>query len=162
MSQSINFRIGHGYDAHHFQEGLQLTLAGIKIPYEMGLGSHSDGDVVIHALCDALLGAAGRRDIGSHFPPSDPNLKDMASKYFLEKVMEWLRDDNWQINNIDISIIAEQPKLAPHINAMQDFLAHHMEVDPELINIKATTNDGMGFIGRKEGIACNVVVLLRR
>jgi len=162
MNNNVDFRIGHGYDAHRFQPGLKLTLAGVHVPYEFGLGSHSDGDVVIHALCDALLGASGKRDIGSHFPDNDPNLKNMGSKYFLENVMQWVRDDHWHVNNVDISIIAEKPKLAPHIMDMQDFLGAHMEMDKEKINIKATTNDGMGFIGKGEGIACHVVVLLMK
>lgn len=153
-------RIGHGYDAHRFACGPRLVLGGVEIEYEKGLVAHSDGDVVIHALCDALLGAAALADMGQHFPDSDKQYQGIDSRILLREVMVKLTKLNLTVCNADCSIIAEQPKLAPHIPAMREFLASDLAIDVAQLNIKATTTEGMGFTGRGEGIACHAVVLL--
>lgn len=154
-------RIGHGYDAHRFAEGRRLVLGGVTIPYARGLLAHSDGDVLIHALCDALLGAAGLGDIGGHFPDTDAAFKDVDSRKLLHKVIALVRDKGWVVNNVDATFIAQVPKLKPYIADMVRNLAQDLGVDEQAINIKATTTEGMGFTGRGEGMAAHAVVLLR-
>lgn len=153
-------RIGHGYDAHRFAENRSLILGGVSIPYELGLEAHSDGDAVIHSLCDALLGAAAFGDIGHYFPDSDNEFKDIDSRILLRKVIGLLEDRNFRINNADITVIAQVPKLAPYLDDMKKNLAVDMKIDPDQLNIKATTTEKMGFLGRKEGIAVHAVVLI--
>lgn len=153
-------RIGHGYDAHTFAEGRPLILGGVTIPYEKGLAAHSDGDAVIHALCDAILGAAGLGDIGSYFPDTSSEFKNIDSRILLRKVMELVRDKKFSLINADITIQAQAPKMAPYLGAMKKNLASDLNIDISNINIKATTTEGMGFIGRKEGIAVHAVTLL--
>jgi len=153
-------RIGHGYDAHAFAAGRRLVLGGVTIPYEFGLAAHSDGDAVIHALCDALLGAAALGDIGGYFPDSSAEFKDIDSRILLRRVAQLLGERGLAVNNVDITIQAQAPKLAPHIPAMKQTLAEDLRVDPGAVNVKATTTEGMGFIGRKEGIAVHAVALL--
>ena len=153
-------RIGHGYDAHVLVPGRRLMLGGVAIPYEQGLAAHSDGDVLIHALCDALLGAAGLGDIGRHFPDSDAQYKDVDSRVLLRQVRELVNERKLGIANIDVTVIAQAPKLAPHFDAMKTHLASDLNISPDRINIKATTTEGMGFTGRGEGIAAHAVVLL--
>nr|VFK39527.1 MAG: 2-C-methyl-D-erythritol 2,4-cyclodiphosphate synthase [Candidatus Kentron sp. SD]VFK44696.1 MAG: 2-C-methyl-D-erythritol 2,4-cyclodiphosphate synthase [Candidatus Kentron sp. SD]VFK79429.1 MAG: 2-C-methyl-D-erythritol 2,4-cyclodiphosphate synthase [Candidatus Kentron sp. SD] len=157
-------RIGHGYDAHRFTTGRPLILGGVTIPFDRGLLAHSDGDVLIHALCDALLGAAGLDDIGVYFPDSDPRFKDIDSRTLLRTVVEDLRQLLLIVSSVDLTLIAEAPKLRPfipdmHANLLSDL--HHM-ADPSHLNIKATTTEGMGFTGRGEGIAAHAVVLLEQ
>jgi len=154
------FRIGFGYDAHRLVKGRPLILGGIQIPYELGLDGHSDADVLIHALMDAILGALGRGDIGMHFPDTDPAYKGIDSILLLKKVMELAKHDGYSINNADNTIVAQSPKLAPHIQNMRDRLSQCLEVTPDRINIKATTTEGMGFCGRGEGIAAYSIVSL--
>ena len=154
-------RIGHGYDAHRFADGERLVLGGVDIPYHRGLKAHSDGDVVIHALCDALLGAAGLGDIGRHFSDRDEQYRDIDSRVLLRRVMDMLTGKGFGCGNADISIIAQEPKLADHIDNMRANLAADLGIDLDGINIKATTTEGMGFTGRGEGIACHAVVLLQ-
>ncbi len=153
-------RIGHGYDAHIFAEGRPLILGGVTIPYEKGLAAHSDGDAVIHALCDALLGAAALGDIGSYFPDTDSEFKNIDSRILLKKVMELVREKNLELINADITIQAQAPKMAPYLDEMKKNLASDLDTEAGNINIKATTTEGMGFIGRKEGIAVHAVTLL--
>lgn len=153
-------RIGHGYDAHRFAAGRRLVLGGVDIPHARGLAAHSDGDAVIHALCDALLGAAGLGDIGTYFPDTDAAFEDIDSRVLLRRVMELIRERGHAPGNADITILAQEPKLASHIAAMRETLAGDMSLDVEGINIKATTTEKMGFIGRGEGIAVHAVVLL--
>lgn len=155
-------RIGHGYDAHRLAEGRPLILGGVTIPYDRGLEAHSDGDAVIHALCDALLGASALGDIGSHFPDSNPDLKNIDSRFILRKVVDLLKDKGYRIGNADITILAQAPKLSPYIPAMRGKLAEDMRIAIEDVNVKATTTEGMGFVGRKEGIAVASVVLIIR
>lgn len=155
-------RIGHGFDVHKYVEGRDLVLGGVKIPYEKGLLAHSDGDAVIHALCDALLGAAGLGDIGTYFPDTDSKFEGMDSRFFLRKIRSMLNENKFNISNIDITIVAQVPKMLPYINDMKSTLAEDMEVGTNLINIKATTTEGMGYIGKKEGIAVHSVVLLNQ
>jgi 2-C-methyl-D-erythritol 2,4-cyclodiphosphate synthase len=155
------FRIGHGYDVHAFEAGKSLYLGGVLIDYPKGLKAHSDGDVVIHAVCDALLGAASLGDIGEHFPDHDPQLKLINSRILLKKVGTLLNEHNWLVNNIDVTIVAEEPKIKPYKAAMQQNLSDDLEIDESQINIKATTNEKMGFIGSVEGIAVFAVVLIR-
>ena len=152
-------RIGHGYDTHRFVEGRPLVLGGVKVPHDRGLLAHSDGDVVIHALCDALLGAAALGDIGAHFPDTSADFKNVDSRVLLRQVRSLLADKSLALLNADITIIAEEPKMAPHIGAMRDNLAADLAVSRDAVNIKATTNEKMGFIGNREGIAVHVVVL---
>ncbi len=155
-------RIGHGYDTHRFVEGRPLVLGGVNIPHDKGLLAHSDGDVVIHALCDALLGAAALGDIGAHFPDTSADFKNIDSRVLLRRVQALLAQKNLELVNADITIIAEEPKMAPHIGVMRDNLASDLAASREAVNIKATTNEKMGFIGNREGIAVHAVVLLER
>ena len=154
-------RIGQGYDVHRLAEGRKLRIGGVEIPSEKGLLGHSDADVLIHALCDALLGAAALRDIGYHFPPVKGNeYENIDSKILLRKVMTMLRNAGYELGNCDCTICAETPKLNPHIPAMTTCLAEVMGVNETQISIKATTTEKLGFIGRKEGIAAQAVVLI--
>lgn len=153
-------RIGHGYDAHTFIEGRPLILGGVSIPHSHGLAAHSDGDAVIHALCDALLGAAALGDIGTYFPDTSSEFENIGSRILLRKVIKLLGDKKLALVNADITILAQAPKMAPHIKTMCKNLAEDLGTDMENINIKATTTEGMGFIGRSEGIAVHAVTLL--
>ena len=153
-------RVGHGYDAHVLVPGRRLVLGGVTIPYQRGLAAHSDGDVLIHALCDALLGAAGLGDIGRHFPDSDAQYKDVDSRILLRRVGELISGQGFCVTNIDVTLIAQAPKLASYIDAMKMNLASDLKIPSDRINIKATTTEGMGFTGRGEGIAAHVVGLL--
>ncbi|RJQ47892.1 MAG: 2-C-methyl-D-erythritol 2,4-cyclodiphosphate synthase [Gammaproteobacteria bacterium] len=153
-------RIGHGYDAHRLAAGRRLVLGGVTIPYERGLAAHSDGDVLIHALCNALLGAAGLGDIGRHFPDSDAQYKDADSRVLLRRVALMLQEHNLGISNIDSTLVAQAPRLAPYVEAMRNLLADDLDMHPLRINIKAATTEGMGYIGRGEGIEAHVVVML--
>ena len=154
-------RIGHGYDAHSFVKGRPLILGGIHVPYEKGLAAHSDGDAVIHALCDALLGAAALGDIGAYFPDSDAKFKNIDSRVLLREVVALLEKESLKIVNADITILAQAPKMASYILMMRNNISADLKIEIGNINIKATTTDGMGFIGRKEGIAVHAVVLLK-
>ncbi len=158
---NINSRVGYGYDVHAFEKGDHIILGGVKIPYRMGLKAHSDGDVVIHALVDALLGACALGDIGHHFPDTDERWKNKDSRLFLHATVQMLDEKNWLINNIDITIIAEAPKLQDYSAAMRFNLAQDMKIDLNQINIKATTTEKLGFIGRQEGIAATAIVLIQ-
>lgn len=153
-------RIGHGYDAHTFTEGRPLILGGVSIPHSHGLAAHSDGDAVIHALCDALLGAAALGDIGTYFPDTSSEFENIDSRILLRKVTKLLNDKKLVLVNADITILAQAPKMAAHIKTMCENLAEDLGTDMENINIKATTTEGMGFIGRNEGIAVHAVTLL--
>ena len=156
------FRIGYGFDVHRLVEGRPLWLGGVNIPWERGLLGHSDADVAIHALCDALLGAAALRDIGYHFPDSDPQYKGIDSRLLLRHVMRLLDEQGYELGNCDITICAEQPKLNPHIPAMQQQLAGCMACDPSQVSIKATTTERLGFTGREEGMSAFATVLIER
>lgn len=153
-------RIGHGYDAHRFETGRPLVLGGVSIPHERGLAAHSDGDAVIHALCDALLGAAALGDVGGHFPDSDPRFRNIDSRILLRTVIGLLRDKGFRVCNADITILAQVPKLARFIPAMCAILSEDLQLGAGAVNIKATTTEKMGFIGREEGIAAHAVVLI--
>jgi 2-C-methyl-D-erythritol 2,4-cyclodiphosphate synthase len=153
-------RVGHGYDAHRYIAGRPLILGGVEIPYEKGLEAHSDGDAVIHAICDSLLGAAGLGDIGSYFPDTDKKFKNIDSRILLREVLAQIKEKSLAIGNIDVTILAQAPKMASHIAAMKSILADDLNVDSTSINIKATTTEKMGFIGRLEGIAVYAVCLL--
>lgn len=155
-------RIGFGYDVHALAERRELWLGGIRIEHSVGLLGHSDADVLIHAVCDALLGAANMRDIGYHFPDHAGEYKDIDSKILLRRTMELLRDAGYELGNIDATIAAEQPKLNPHIPAMQQTMAEVMGVSPDALSIKATTSEKLGFVGRREGIAAYAVALITR
>ncbi len=154
------FRIGFGYDAHRLVEGRPLILGGVEIPHMLGLEGHSDADVLTHAVIDALIGALGMGDIGRHFPDNDPAYKGIASLIMLEKVTAWGKRDGVGINNVDATIIAESPKLAPYLSAMEKKMAKVLEISSIQVNIKATTTEGMGFCGRQEGMAAYAVVSL--
>jgi 2-C-methyl-D-erythritol 2,4-cyclodiphosphate synthase len=154
--------IGHGYDAHRFGDQRPLVLGGVTIPHDRGLVAHSDGDVAIHALCDALLGAAGLGDIGRHFPDSSKDYENIDSRILLRKVTALVRERALYLGNADLTIIAQRPKLAPHIEAMRAHLAADLVVNVGQVNVKATTTEGMGFTGRGEGIAAHAVVLLQK
>ncbi len=153
-------RIGQGIDAHAFRPGGRLVLGGVQIPHEQGIEAHSDGDVVLHALCDALLGAAALGDIGRHFPPDDPAYAGIDSRILLRKVVELIGREGLQISNTDITVVAQAPRLAPYISAMRGHIADDLQLDISHISIKATTTEHMGFTGRGEGIAAFAVVLL--
>ena len=153
-------RIGHGFDVHKFGPGDHVVLGGVSIPYEQGLLAHSDGDVLIHALCDALLGAAGLGDIGKHFPDTDPEFEGADSRNLLRHVVGLLKAEGWVVGNIDSTLVAQAPKMAPHIEAMCGHLAADLEVERSAVNVKATTTENLVFTWRKEGIAAHAVVLL--
>ena len=153
-------RIGHGYDVHRFAENRALILGGVNIPYERGLLGHSDADVLLHAVMDALLGAAALRDIGFHFPDTDPRYKGADSLALLGCVAQMIAEKGCCLSNLDVTVITQAPKLAPHIPQMRENIAAQLSVDMGRVNIKATTEEGLGFTGRKEGIACHAVCLL--
>ena len=153
-------RIGHGYDVHKLVKGRKLILGGVEVPFEKGLLGHSDADVLTHAVMDALLGAAGLGDIGRHFPDSDPAYAGADSLVLLDHVVALLGEKGWQVGNVDATILAQRPKLAPHIDQMRDNLARHMNVTAEQVNVKATTEEGLGFTGLGQGMAAHAVALL--
>jgi len=153
-------RIGHGFDVHALASGRRLILGGVEVAHSRGLLGHSDADVLIHAICDACLGAAGLGDIGRHFPDSDPAYKNVDSRKLLRTVVARLADLGWQTGNLDCTIIAQAPKLAPYIPAMVENMASDLDVPASRVNIKATTTEKLGFAGREEGIAAHAVVLL--
>ncbi len=153
-------RIGHGFDAHRFTPGRPLVLGGVTVPFDQGLAAHSDGDVVLHALCDALLGAAGLGDIGKHFPDTASEYENIDSRILLRHVVGLLKERRFAVGNVDLTIVAQAPKLAPHIPQMIQNVATDLDIEPERVNVKATTTEKMGFTGRGEGIASHAVVLL--
>jgi 2-C-methyl-D-erythritol 2,4-cyclodiphosphate synthase len=155
-------RIGTGYDVHRLAAGRKLIIGGVDIPFEKGLSGHSDADVLLHAICDALLGAAGLGDIGRHFPDTAPIYKDISSLMLLEEVRRQLAEAGYRVNNVDATIVAEKPKMAPHIPAMVTNIAAAIKVDRSAINVKATTTEGLGFAGRGEGMAAYAVALIRK
>ena len=156
----MSIRIGHGYDVHKFGSTGPIVIAGVKIDYVMGLIAHSDGDVVLHALCDALLGALALGDIGKHFPDTDPTYAGVDSRELLRHVYKLITDKQYQLGNLDLTIVAQAPKMAPHIQLMRENIAKDLSVDISQVNVKATTTEKLGFVGRKEGIAAYAVVLL--
>ncbi len=155
-------RIGYGFDVHAFQIGDHIVLGGVKIDHDLGVRAHSDGDVVIHALVDALLGAASLGDIGQHFPDTEPQWQNCKSRLFLQTSVQLLQKKNFSINNVDITVLTEAPKLSPHREAIRANLAEDMEININQVSIKATTTEKLGFIGRKEGIAATAVVLIQK
>lgn len=155
-------RIGHGYDVHRFAIERDLYIGGIKIDYELGLDGHSDADVLIHAVCDALLGAAALGDIGKHFPDTDERYKGIDSKLLLKEVINLINSKGYEVENIDATVIAQEPKLAKYIDSMRECLAQIMQINLDSVNIKATTEEKLGFTGRKEGIAAHCVCLINK
>jgi 2-C-methyl-D-erythritol 2,4-cyclodiphosphate synthase len=153
-------RIGQGFDAHRFQAGRRLVLGGVDIPYDHGMEAHSDGDVVIHAICDALLGAVAMGDIGKHFPDTDQTIKGIDSRVMLRHIVSLLQQRALRVGNVDATIIAQAPKVAPYIPAMRENLANDLRIDADCVNVKATTTEKMGFTGRGEGIAALAVALV--
>ncbi len=158
----MNIRIGNGYDIHQLVTDRPLILGGIEIPHSLGLLGHSDADVLIHAIMDALLGALGMGDIGHYFPPSDPKWKGANSKILMEQVGEIVKSQGWQIGNIDSTVVAEEPKLKPHLKSMRNAIAQTLKIELDQISIKATTNEKLGPVGREEGICAYAVVLLTK
>ncbi len=155
-------RIGLGYDAHRLVSGRPLILGGVEIPHHLGLSGHSDADVLTHAIGDALLGAVGAGDLGSHFPDTDPAYKDISSLILLERIMAVVREQGYRPVNVDATVVAQAPRLAPHISKMIEKLAPILELSPDAVNIKATTTEKMGFAGREEGIAAYAAVLVEK
>lgn len=155
-------RIGHGYDVHRLVAGRKLILGGVEIDWELGLLGHSDADVLLHAICDAVLGALGEGDIGRHFPDSDPAYRGISSLKLLREVMALAGSRGYAVGNLDATVIAQRPKLAPHIRAMVEQIAAACDCDPARVNVKATTTEELGFEGRGEGISAHAVVLLQR
>lgn len=156
----MKFRVGHGYDVHKLVEDRKFIIGGVEIPHYKGLLGHSDADVLAHAICDALLGAAALGDIGKHFPDNDDRYKDVDSLVLLEKVCELIRNKGYEISNVDSTILAQAPKLRPYIDEMRSKLAKAMKLDIDELSVKATTEERLGFTGREEGIAAHAVVLL--
>ncbi|WP_108653049.1 2-C-methyl-D-erythritol 2,4-cyclodiphosphate synthase [Dongshaea marina] len=155
-------RIGHGFDLHRFGAQKPLILGGVEIPYSQGLIAHSDGDVVLHAVSDALLGAIAARDIGYHFPDTSSEFKDVDSKLLLQRVYALVKERGFLLGNLDVTVLAQAPKLSPHIEAMRDAIAEILEAKPDQVNVKATTTEKVGTIGRQEAIATEAVVLINR
>lgn len=153
-------RIGHGYDVHRFCDGEFVTLGGVQIAHKFGLLAHSDGDVLLHALSDALLGAAALGDIGKHFPDTDPQFKGADSRVLLRHVLGLVKAKGWRVGNVDATIVAQAPKMAPHIDVMRNLIAADLDVTLDQVNVKATTTEKLGFTGREEGIAVHAVALL--
>ncbi|MDD3529874.1 MAG: 2-C-methyl-D-erythritol 2,4-cyclodiphosphate synthase [Gallionellaceae bacterium] len=158
----MDIRIGHGFDVHAFAAGRRLVIGGVDIPHERGLLGHSDADVLLHAVCDALLGAAGLGDIGRHFPDSDPHYRGIDSRELLRHVAALLAGQSWCTGNVDATIIAQAPRMAPHIPAMRGHIAADLGIAVEAVNVKATTTERLGFTGRGEGIAAEAVCLIRK
>ena len=156
----MEIRIGHGYDVHRLTEGRKLILGGVEIPWEKGLLGHSDADVLLHAVTDALLGAAALGDIGRHFPDTDPDLEGIDSMILLKKAVEMLEARGYSVGNVDATIIAQKPKLAPYIDRMRDGIAETLRVRPDQVNVKATTEERLGFTGRQEGISAHAVCVI--
>ncbi|MCD8031859.1 MAG: 2-C-methyl-D-erythritol 2,4-cyclodiphosphate synthase [Bacteroides sp.] len=156
----MNIRVGFGFDVHQLVAGRDLWIGGVRLEHEKGLLGHSDADVLIHAICDALLGAANMRDIGYHFPDTGADFKDVDSKILLRRTVELIAEKGYQVGNIDATVCAERPKLNPHIPLMRETLANVMSMDPEDISIKATTTEKLGFTGREEGISAYATVLI--
>ena len=156
----MTMRIGHGYDVHRLTEGRKLILGGVEVPHTLGLLGHSDADVLTHAVMDALLGAVALGDIGRHFPDTDPAYAGADSLKLLDHVVELLEEKGYQVGNVDATILAQKPKLAPYIEKMRDNLAARMKVEPDQVNVKATTEEKLGFTGAEEGIAAHAVALL--
>ena len=156
----MNIRVGQGFDVHRWSAGRPLVLGGVTIPYGQGLLGHSDADVLLHAIMDALLGAAGMGDIGQHFPDTDANYQGIDSRKLLKTVHESLTRQRWSVVNVDSTVICQKPKLAPHMPAMKLEISRILEINPDQVNIKATTTEGLGFTGRGEGVAAQAVVLL--
>lgn len=158
----MNIRIGHGFDVHAFAAGRRLVIGGVEIPHELGLAGHSDADVLLHAICDALLGAAGLGDIGRHFPDTDARYKGIDSRELLREVVARLAAEGWRAGNVDATIIAQAPRMAPHIAQMREHIATDLGVAVASVNVKATTTERLGFTGRGEGIAAEAVCLIQR
>ena len=158
----MNIRVGHGFDVHAFAAGRRLVIGGVHIPHDRGLAGHSDADVLLHAICDALLGAAGLGDIGHHFPDSDPRYRGIDSRELLRHVAGQLRAFGWRTGNVDATLIAQAPRMAPHIAEMRANIAADLELGAEAVNVKATTTERLGFTGRGEGIAAEAVCLIVR
>lgn len=156
------FRIGHGFDVHKFGNAGPVMINGVAIPYEQGFLAHSDGDVALHAICDALLGALALGDIGHHFPDTSAEFENIDSRILLRDVFSKVKELGYRIGNLDVTIIAQAPKIAPHIQAMRAVLSADLETELSAINVKATTTEKLGFTGRKEGVACEAVVLLMK
>ncbi len=156
----MSARVGIGYDVHKFSKGRRLFLGGVQVPYEFGLEGHSDADVVLHAVCDAILGALGKGDIGEHFPNTDPQYKDISSLELLKVVMDHVRKEKYVVSNVDAVILAEEPNLKHFKSIMSENISRVLGIDVCRANIKATTSEGMGFVGRREGIACYATALL--
>ncbi len=156
----MNFRIGHGFDVHRFGEGDHIFMGGVKIPHTHGLVAHSDGDVALHALSDALLGAAALGDIGRHFPDTDPRFRGIDSRELLRHVIGLLNTKGYSVGNVDITIVAQAPKMAPHIPLMRERIAADLQCELDAVNVKATTTEQLGYVGRKEGIAVHAVALI--
>lgn len=155
-------RIGHGFDVHKFGGDGPIVIGGVSIPYQQGLVAHSDGDVLLHALCDAMLGAAAMGDIGQHFPDTEDEFENIDSRMLLRHVVQLLQANDWYLVNADMTIVAQAPKMAPHIQTMRERIALDTETEVDCINVKATTTEKLGYTGRKEGIACHAVVLIAR
>lgn len=158
----MKYRIGQGYDVHPWAQGRPLVLGGVEIPCEKGLLGHSDADVLLHSICDALLGAVGLGDIGKHFPDKDQAYKGISSLVLLEKVAGMLKEAGWQVNNLDATVVAQSPRLSPYIFLMRERIAGVLGVSVDRVSVKATTSEGLGFVGREEGAAAQAVVLLER
>jgi len=158
----MKIKVGFGFDVHQLQVGRKLILGGVEIEHEKGALGHSDADVIIHALCDALLGAAGLKDIGFYFPDTDATFKNIDSKILLEKVIQLIEERNYFVGNVDISLVLEKPKIKPHIDEMKVQLAPILKIDLDDISIKATTNEKLGYVGREEGVAAYAVVLIQK
>ena len=158
----MNIRVGQGFDVHAFGDGDHVVLGGVRVPHDRGVVAHSDGDVVIHALCDAMLGALALGDIGQHFPPSDPQWKGADSRAFLRRCNELIGERGWRVGNADVTVICERPKVGPHAVAMRELVAADLGLALDAVSVKATTSEKLGFTGRGEGIAAQAIVLLVR
>ncbi len=158
----IPFRVGHGYDVHQLEENRPFWLGGIQIPHSHGAKGHSDADIICHVICDALLGAANLRNIGYHFSDKDPQWKGVDSKLLLARVLEMIREKGYEVGNVDVTVVLQEPKLNPHIPDMKAVLAGVMQIEEEDLSIKATTSEHLGFVGKKEGIAAHAVALIVR
>jgi 2-C-methyl-D-erythritol 2,4-cyclodiphosphate synthase len=159
---NVPFRVGFGFDVHEFTDGRKLILGGIEIPHEKGLLGHSDADVLLHAVCDAILGALSIGDIGYHFPDSDPKFKNIDSKELLLKVYYLMRDEGYSVVNLDSTVLLQQPKIAPYIPSMRKIIAGILGIGVERVSVKATTTENLGFVGRKEGCAAQAVILITK